>query len=187
MRFEQGAHATALAKEKAAGASVPGQAATPPAPVCADCHDVHYQKARADRTELARRQASACGSCHPAQLDTYLSGYHGQAAVKLGHSKAAACTDCHGAHATVSLKDKKAALEACLRCHPGATESFAQFVIHPAPPAKPLEEPAKAQSVAMIRAVSVIMCVVVLAMIAFFWGHGLLWFLRDAHTRIRRR
>lgn len=186
-RFGQGAHAAALAKEKAAGAAPPGQAQAAPAPVCADCHDAHYQKARADRVDLARRQAGVCGACHQTQLDTYLAGFHGQAAVKLGHAKAAGCTDCHGAHNTVSLKDRKAALDACLRCHPTATESFAQFVIHPTPPEKPAEEPGKAQSVALIRAVSLIMIVAVLAMVGFFWGPGLLWFLRDAHTRIRRR
>ncbi len=182
-RMQTGAHAKA-AREQTGKALASGQA---PAPNCGYCHDPHYQASHQDRLTVGRRATEVCGSCHPRQLATYLEGYHGQAAFALGHAKAAFCSDCHGGHAALSLKEPQAALAACQRCHPQAGPSFAQFVIHPQAPEKPADQPEKAKRVAVIRAVTILMAVVVGLMVAFFWGHSFIWLLRDLHHKIRRR
>ncbi len=63
----------------------------------------------------------SCGECHLEQKNSFLANYHGKAAVNLGYDKAAFCTDCHGAHTTISLEDKDVALKTCQRCHFDAT------------------------------------------------------------------
>jgi cell division septal protein FtsQ len=60
-------------------------------------------------------------------------------------------------------------------------------VIHPQAPEKPAEQPDKARRVAVIRAVTILMAVLVGLMVAFFWGHSFIWLLRDLHHKIRRR
>ena len=131
-RSLSGAHAQALQKEKEEAVS--GKAADSqkiPAPTCGQCHSSHYVKAHRSRLEIGRAMTETCGSCHPAQAATYLENTHGKKAVHLGKINSAYCTDCHGAHQCLSLKDKKAALNACRRCHPQAGERLAEFVIHP--------------------------------------------------------
>ena len=120
-KYLLGEHARALQKEKLKpGNKDLSGAASGNAPTCGDCHSSHYVKSHLSRLETGRSMTEVCGSCHPAQKASYLENYHGKAAVNLGNDKAAFCTDCHGAHQCISLKDKKAALTACQRCHPEA-------------------------------------------------------------------
>jgi hypothetical protein len=127
-----------------------------------------------------------CGSCHPAQKMTYLDNYHGKAAVKLGKASAAFCTDCHGAHHCLSLKDRQQALQACLRCHPKATLSLASMVIHPTLATGDLPNPEKAAKVSVIKWVSLIMGTLVLVVVVFFYGHSFLWLIREIHEKLKR-
>jgi len=175
-RYLQGAHAKALQKEQQAL----------PAPTCGDCHSAHYEKAHGSRLETGRQMTELCGSCHPAQKITYLENYHGKAAVHLGKITAAFCTDCHGAHNCLSLKDKKEALQACRRCHPQASMNFAGLVIHPTLPADIKVDPEKAGKVKVIKLVTILMGILVVIVVVFFYGHSFLWLLREIHEKLRR-
>ncbi|MBA4392188.1 MAG: hypothetical protein C0407_01415, partial [Desulfobacca sp.] len=157
-RYLKGAHAKALQKERETPVDTKtltekkGQA-----PTCGDCHSSHYEKAHLSRLETGRQMTERCGSCHLAQKTTYLENYHGKAAVHLGKTTAAYCTDCHGAHNCLSLKDKQQALQACSRCHPQASPNFAAQVIHPILPADGKIDPEKAAKVRVIKWVTLIM------------------------------
>lgn len=182
-RYGQGKHAEEMLKQ-AKESVKPGKFA---APTCAHCHNPHTVIPHQGRIELGRVQVEVCGSCHQAQKATYLENYHGQAAANLGYDKAALCSDCHGAHTVVSLKKSEAALKACQRCHPEATPSFAQMVIHPSPPEVKADQSPKAERVAVIQALVIIMAVIALVTILGFYGHSFLWMLRELHEKIRRR
>jgi hypothetical protein len=187
-RYLKGAHAAALEKERKGLTNTPDLSGKKnPAPTCGDCHSSHYESAHRSRLETGRWMTDQCGTCHPAQKATYLDNFHGKAAVHLGNTKAAYCTDCHGAHTSLSLKDKQAALQACLRCHPQATLNFAAQVIHPTLPAEAKADPEKAAKVAVIKWVTVVMGGLVILVVAFFYGHSLVWLLRDLHEKIRKR
>ncbi len=186
-RYLQGAHAKALKKESDAGAIgkvLPEN--TIKAPTCGDCHSSHYEKAHRSRLEIGRQETERCGSCHLAQKVTYLENYHGKAAVNLGKTTAAFCTDCHGAHNCLSLKDKQKALEACQRCHPKASLSFAGQVIHPNLPPDTKTDPEKAAKVTVIKLVTLFMGTMVIIVVVFFYGHSFLWLLREIHEKLRR-
>jgi ribosomal protein L31 len=182
-RYSQGKHAEKMQKQ-AKEPLKPGKFA---APTCAHCHNPHTVIPHQGRIQLGRVQVEVCGSCHPAQKDTYLENYHGQAAANLGYEKAALCSDCHGAHTVVSLKKPEAALKACRRCHPDAPPSFAQMVMHPSPPQEKVDQDLKAQRVAVIQALALIMAVIALVTVLGFYGHSFLWMLRELHEKIRRR
>lgn len=179
-RYNQGAHAQALKKGTL---TKRGQF---PAPVCGDCHDAHYGQARRDRVRLGRDQTLTCGACHPAQAATYLEDYHGQAGDKLGWDRAAFCSDCHGAHDSRSLKKPAAAQAACQRCHPRASARFAQYLVHPTTVDLGPTEAAKAQRVYLIWAVSAILAVVTICVVGLFYGHTLLWMLREIQHKLRK-
>jgi len=184
-RYQKGAHAKALG-DKLVKTTVYGRIE---APVCGDCHDAHYDPAHLGRWNRGRRQSPMCGACHPVQQATYLQDYHGKAAVNLGYDKAAFCSDCHGAHECLSLKESRAALQACRRCHPQAEPRFAQYVVHPATAdlGTSAADQAKKDRVRLICALTVLMAVVALLVVGFFYGHSFIWLLRDLHHKIRKR
>lgn len=182
-RYKTGAHAKARAKQKK-GPPVEGAKV---APSCTHCHNPHYEPAMSGRVELGRREVQMCGSCHESQLRTYLASYHGKAAYNLGNGKSAFCTDCHGAHDVLSLKDHKDALAACQRCHLDAGPNFAQMVMHP--DSKGLDkkdDPALLGRIALIKALTAIMAVLVILTLGLFYGHGFVWLLRDLHHKLRK-
>jgi predicted CXXCH cytochrome family protein len=104
------------------------------APMCADCHEPHDIL---DPDSLAFRQSTLdlCGRCHGGKSDTYLDSYHGKAFL-LGKDDAATCTDCHGGHRILPASDPASTIsdenrvKTCARCHPGANENFAGFLVH---------------------------------------------------------
>ena len=182
-----GAHAKALSKEQTYSAAKWEQLPeNKKAPTCGNCHSAHYAKAHLSRVDMGRQTVSVCGSCHPAQAATYLDNYHGKAAVNLGDKNSAFCTDCHGAHHCVSLKDKKTALNACKRCHPEAKEGFAQVVIHPTLQDLPENDKQKRAHVTLIRVVTVLMAIMVILVVGFFYGHSFVWILRELHEKLRK-
>jgi hypothetical protein len=156
------------------------------APTCGICHSAHYLKSHLSRTEIGRQMTDICGSCHLAQKITYLENFHGKRAVNLGNEASAYCTDCHGAHNCVSLKKKKDALLACQRCHPEAEENFAEFVIHPTTKDLKQDDTDKRARVAVIKAVTAVMLILVILVVGFFYGHSFLWLLRDLHEKLRK-
>lgn len=192
-KYLKGAHAEALNRElKDARTSETEKTTERRAPTCGDCHSGHYARSHLSRVETGRQMTLVCGSCHEPQMHSYLNNYHGKAAVNLGDPDAAYCSDCHGAHECISLKDAATARAACQRCHPEAGDSFAQFVIHPvmADDALADNSPAfirdKQKRVALIRVVTIIMGILVLFVVCFFYGHTFVWMLREIHEKLRR-
>jgi Cytochrome c554 and c-prime len=184
--YLKGAHARALQKEREPQPT-PTNLKKLPAPTCGNCHASHYEKAHRSRLEIGRDLTEVCGSCHQAQKVTYLDNFHGKAAVNLGNTRAAYCTDCHGAHECLSLKDRPKALESCQRCHPQANLSFASMVIHPALEPGKEKDAEKEARVAVIKLITVVMGTLVLVVVIFFYGHSFLWLLREIHEKLKRR
>jgi len=185
-RYLRGAHAKALTEENK---SPPTKGSDPErlkAPTCGECHSAHYSRSHLSRGAVGKEMTGVCGSCHPAQKATYLQNYHGKVAVNLGDDASAYCTDCHGAHDCVSLKDRKAALTACQRCHPDAGERFTQFVIHPTAEGLAKDNKEKQRHVAIIKLVTIVMTLIVILVVGFFYGHSFLWLLRELHEKLRK-
>jgi ribosomal protein L31 len=187
-RTLQGVHAQALKKEtenRASGKAI--DPSKPQAPTCGHCHSSHYETAHRSRLDIGRGQIETCGACHPAQTAAYLESSHGKKAVHLGKISGAYCTDCHGAHQCRSLKNRKDALEACQRCHPQAREQLASFVIHATNRDLTEKDRDKKFRVDVIRTVSLVLLVLVIGLVAFFYGHSFMWLLRELHEKLKGR
>jgi len=181
-RFIKGEHATAADKEKTAGK--PSE--TGYAPKCGDCHSAHYVKSHLSRTQTGKIMTETCGACHQEQKESFLANYHGKAAVNLGYDKAALCTDCHGAHTALSLKDKEAALNACLRCHFDATPEFANIIIHDSKKNLDLKNDTKKSGLKWVHGLGALSLIFVVAVLIFFYLHTGLLMLRKLHEKLRR-
>jgi hypothetical protein len=173
-RYLKGAHAKALVEKKK------------DAPLCGHCHVTHYVSSGQTRLELGRWMTEMCGVCHPVEKRTYLENYHGKTAALLGYEASAFCTDCHGAHTSLSLKKKEVALDACQKCHPDAAIRFTGFVIHASEEGLKKEEVEKLKKVKIIKWVEIGFGLLVFAVLAFFYSHTLVWILRKAHEWLRR-
>jgi len=185
-RYLRGAHAKALTEEKRTPGSEGSLSDRLKAPTCGECHSAHYDRSHLSRGTTGQAMTDTCGVCHPEQKATYLENYHGKVAVNLHDEASAYCTDCHGAHDCVSLKDRKAALAACQRCHPDAGERFAQFVIHPTTEGLARDNKEKQKHVTIIKIVTFIMTIMVILVVGFFYGHSFLWLLREIHEKLRK-
>lgn len=68
-------------------------------------------------------QVKTCGSCHPADQQTFEMTVHGRALNESGLLVAAVCANCHGAHGIYYAADKRSTLHAsnvaatCCKCH----------------------------------------------------------------------
>jgi hypothetical protein len=186
-RYLAGEHAKALSKELvAAEPSPPGLKDQPPAPTCGECHSSHYDRSGLPRVEIGKRMIGECGRCHKEQTTSYLENIHGKVGFNLQNPAAAFCTDCHGAHTVMSLKDPAAALPVCQRCHPKAEAEFTNFVIHATMAGLPDTDSPKRQSIVWIQRVKIAAIAVVALSLVFFFGHGLLWLLRELHEKLRK-
>ncbi|HLG14458.1 MAG TPA: cytochrome b/b6 domain-containing protein [Blastocatellia bacterium] len=120
------------------------------APVCTDCHGIHFIKPHIDPTSSVASQAVArttCAQCHEGvklsqefgvagkRVSSYLDSYHGLAS-KLGSQVVANCASCHGIHNILPSSDPRSTVSktnlvaTCGRCHPGASENFALSKVH---------------------------------------------------------
>ncbi len=103
------------------------------APACTDCHGAHGMQI-GDST-LVQAASERCAECHTRYAGAYADTYHGQAS-ELGSRKAAACADCHRAHAIqpasqpTSSVAKANLTKTCGRCHPTANAGFTRFDAH---------------------------------------------------------
>ncbi|OGR11997.1 MAG: hypothetical protein A2097_08320 [Desulfobacula sp. GWF2_41_7] len=181
-RFGKGEHATAAVKEKTKGEP----SKTGFAPACGDCHSSHYAESHMPRARVGQQMTETCGTCHPGQKASFLANYHGKAAVNLGYDKSAFCTDCHGAHTTISLKDKDKALNACRRCHADATPEFADIIIHDTPDSFDLKSETKQSGLKWIQWLGTLSLVFVVGVLLFFYLHTGLLLLRKLHEKLRR-
>ncbi len=112
------------------------------APTCTDCHSEHRITAL---TSGASPQV--CGNCHASErlntkynlpadrVSTFFDSYHGLAS-QYGSTLAANCASCHGVHRVLPSTDPASTIyrtnlvATCGKCHPGATDKFAQSKIH---------------------------------------------------------
>jgi nitrate/TMAO reductase-like tetraheme cytochrome c subunit len=103
-------------------------------PGCSDCHSAH--RIQAPTTAAFQAQVVAeCGTCHANYMESYRETFHGQV-TNLGYVAVATCAACHGAHdirpasdpgSTISPQNRRAT---CMKCHAGATASFAGWDPH---------------------------------------------------------
>jgi len=91
--------------------------------------------------------AEVCSNCHASErmntkynlpsdrVKTFFESYHGLAA-QYGSTVAANCASCHGVHKILPSSDPRSTIhkthlvETCGKCHPGATDNFAQSKVH---------------------------------------------------------
>ena len=116
------------------------------APTCTDCHSEHKIMALKGSSSL-KVSADVCSNCHasqrlntkynlpPDRVKTFFESYHGLAA-QYGSTLAANCASCHGVHKILPSADPRSTIYrtnlvvTCGKCHPGATENFAQSKVH---------------------------------------------------------
>jgi len=177
-------HSSELAAYKT---SVHGQEvllnANPKAAVCSDCHSSHdIQSPFLTKTQLQITQN--CGSCHKAQLASYMQTYHGQVD-ELGFAYTAKCFDCHGYHTIKRVDDPTSSvypanrLQTCRKCHVEATAGFVTFEPH-----------ATTHDFARYPytwLASKFMLVLLGGTFAFFWTHSALWFYRELRDLEQRK
>ena len=161
------------------------------APVCTDCHTAHAIT-RTDTPDFILDIVNECGTCHNERgpgatrasslYDTYRRSYHGQVTA-LGSTRAARCSDCHGAHDITRIGDPHSKLNAanrvatCAQCHPQANARFAQFEAH--------ADHRDAKRYPLLHGVWLYFVIVMSAAFGFFGLHSLLWFVRSAVERYR--
>jgi cytochrome b subunit of formate dehydrogenase len=162
------------------------------APVCTDCHTAH-SITHAWTPQGLVDIVGECGGCHdrpemsPGRrasfYKTYRSSYHGQV-TKLGSTRAARCSDCHGAHDILPLGNERSRVHAdnriatCRRCHEGAPARFARFDPH----ADYLDR----DRYPLLHAVFWYFVIIISCAFGFFGMHSLLWFVRSVLERRRR-
>ncbi|HZR17736.1 MAG TPA: cytochrome b/b6 domain-containing protein [Verrucomicrobiae bacterium] len=116
------------------------------APTCTDCHSEHKIIALKSSSPL-KISAEVCSNCHASErmntkynlpadrVKTFFESYHGLAA-QYGSTLAANCASCHGVHKILPSTDPRSTIYAtnlavtCGKCHPGATDNFAQSKVH---------------------------------------------------------
>jgi formate dehydrogenase gamma subunit len=116
------------------------------APTCTDCHSEHKIEALKSSSAL-KISVEICSQCHASErmntkynlpadrVKTFFESYHGLAA-QYGSTLAANCASCHGVHKILPSTDPRSSIyktnlvETCGKCHPGATENFAQSKVH---------------------------------------------------------
>lgn len=151
-QYARSAHGKALSELTAGGK------ATTDVPVCTDCHGTH---AMADPRKAAFHVSSwsICSKCHgdkakmapyglsTAVVETYLDDFHGRSNERYAQGAGspvkpiATCTDCHGVHDVVSLRQAKRegqlrdqVIVACRKCHKEAPLGFADAWLAHEPP-----------------------------------------------------
>ncbi len=103
-------------------------------PTCEDCHSSHKIK-RVQQDKFMTEVTDQCGRCHGDLSKTYLDTAHGKSYM-LGNKRAAKCSDCHGAHAILTVNDPnssvgfKNVVQTCRQCHPNANRRFTDYLSH---------------------------------------------------------
>jgi cytochrome b subunit of formate dehydrogenase len=109
--------------------------------------------------------------------------YHGQV-TSLGVTRAARCSDCHGAHDVLPIDDPASRLseanrvQTCRQCHANATASFAQFQAH--------ADHHDGQHYPLLHAVWWYFVIMMSFAFGFFGLHSVLWFIRSLIERVRK-
>jgi cytochrome b subunit of formate dehydrogenase len=124
------------------------KAGQPVAANCQDCHGGAHEILAADDAKSPVNHANipnTCGRCHGQKFlvksngesaqafMSYQESVHGLATEK-GSTKAAVCTDCHGAHQILPANDAKSPIykfnvpQTCGKCHTAIAQTFMQSV-----------------------------------------------------------
>jgi cytochrome b subunit of formate dehydrogenase len=119
-------------------------AAGVPAATCEDCHGNAHQVLATDEPKSPVAHANipaTCGKCHGQKFlmesngesaqpfVSYQESVHGRA-IEKGSTKAAVCTDCHGAHAILAANDASSPIykfnvpDTCGKCHTAIQQTF---------------------------------------------------------------
>lgn len=159
------------------------------APVCSDCHTAHGIS-RAETPAFMLDIVNECAGCHDtATTDrrtsfykTYRQSYHGQV-TQLGSTRAARCSDCHGAHDIRPISDAESRLhpdrriDACRDCHPQADAKFATFEAH--------ADYRDAERYPLLHGVWLYFVIMMSFAFGFFGLHSVFWFFRSLIERMR--
>ena len=168
------------------------------APTCTDCHSEHKIEALKTSSPL-KIDVEVCGQCHasermntkynlpPDQVKTFFESYHGLAA-QYGSTVAANCASCHGFHKILPSTDPRSSIYktnlvvTCGKCHPGATENFAQSKVHVDAAATSAGAGVGEQINRWVRRIYLVLIV---GTIGFMLAHNLLLFGKKVRARYR--
>jgi formate dehydrogenase gamma subunit len=168
------------------------------APTCTDCHSEHkITTLKSDSTlQIA---ADICSGCHaservntkynlpPDRVKTFFQSYHGLAA-QYGSTLAANCASCHGVHCILPSTDPRSSVYrtnlvvTCGKCHPGATENFAQSKVHVDTEAAQAAGDVGGKINWWVRRIYLVLIV---GTIGFMLAHNLLLFGKKVHARFQ--
>ncbi|MFA8435526.1 MAG: cytochrome c3 family protein [Marinifilaceae bacterium] len=152
-------------------------------PTCTACHYAHVIS-EIDKDKFMYEITQQCGSCHQKLSDSYMETYHGKA-YQLGYLKAARCSDCHGAHTVMDVRNPKSAVgkenivATCKKCHEDAHMRFTGFLTHATHHNRD-KYPALYYSFWGMTSL-------LIAVFAFFGIHTLLWLPRSLRERRKRK
>jgi cytochrome b subunit of formate dehydrogenase len=144
-------------------------------PSCTSCHQGH-NFADPDSARFRLQLPNVCGNCHSDLSNRYAMSVHGQL-TELGYLPAAKCSDCHGSHDILRVKDARSTLspahrlQTCRKCHPSATVNFAAFNPH-----ADYRDPKYSQ---VVHAVYVSLMTLLVTTFSVFGIHTLLWLVRS--------
>ena len=168
------------------------------APTCTDCHSEHAITGLKGSSS-SKLSADVCSNCHaserlntkynlpPDRVKTFFDSYHGLAA-QYGSTLAANCASCHGVHKILPSTDPRSTIyrtnlvETCGKCHPGATENFAQSKVHVDSKAASASGGAGEQINWWVRRIYLLLIV---GTIGFMLVHNLLLFSKKVASRYR--
>jgi cytochrome b subunit of formate dehydrogenase len=126
----------------------PAKGGTAAAANCEDCHGGVHEILAADDAKSPVSHANipmTCGRCHGQKFlmesngesaqafISYQESVHGRA-IEKGSTKAAVCTDCHGAHEILAANDAKSSIYkfnvpgTCGKCHTAIEQTFMQSI-----------------------------------------------------------
>jgi cytochrome b subunit of formate dehydrogenase len=161
------------------------------APVCTDCHTAH-RITHAWTPDGLLDIVAECGVCHdrPEMREgrrvsfykTYRASYHGQVS-NLGGTRAARCSDCHGAHDILPNRDENSRLhgdnriDTCQHCHEAANARFVQFDPH--------ADYLDGDRYPLLHGIWWYFIIVMGSAFGFYGLHSLLWFIRSLIERVR--
>ena len=173
------------------------------APTCTDCHSEHKIEAFTGDTASIRISADVCSRCHASErlntkynlpsdrVRTFFDSYHGLAS-SYGSTLAANCASCHGYHKVLPSTDpastihKAHLVETCGKCHPGASDKFAQGKIHVDIAASPSTADVGSQINWWVRRVYLVLIFVTIGGMLFH--NGLVFYKKvSAHLRTSGR
>ena len=168
------------------------------APTCTDCHSEHKIEALKSSSSL-KISVEVCSHCHasermntkynlpPDRVKTFFESYHGLAA-QYGSTLAANCASCHGVHKILPSTDPRSSIYktnlvvTCGKCHPGATENFAQSKVHVDAAATSGGAGVGEQINRWVRRIYLVLIV---GTIGFMLAHNLLLFGKKVRARYR--